>query len=298
MSTLRQTNEDELIARLIGHVPVAPGIAGPGDDCAVVEHEPQCPQLQLLKTDAIVEGIHFLPDTPADEVGWKATARVVSDIAAMGGLPRHFLVTIGVNADTQIDWLDGLYRGIGSCLRSCGAQLSGGETTRVPDGSATVISIAATGTVERQHLTLRSGGRPSDVLMVTGTLGGSITGKHLQFTPRLKQARWLVSHHKPTAMMDLSDGLASDLPRLAAASCCGIRLDHDALPVTPGCSPQQALTDGEDYELLIAVSPHQVDSLLTDWRSTFGELPLTPIGTLCEPAMGESLHGGWDHFAR
>jgi thiamine-monophosphate kinase len=134
------------------------------------------------------------------------------------------------------------------------------------------------------------------VLLVTGTLGGSLAGKHLAFSPRLEQAQWLVAHHKPAAMMDLSDGLAMDLPRLAAASACGYEIDTAALPLTPGCTPEQALGDGEDFELLLASEPGRVAGLLAAWRDAFPELPLTVIGRLVSAGEGDELHGGWDHF--
>lgn len=297
MTTLRDIGEDALIERLIGLVPRDPApAAGPGDDCAVVDPGPAHDFLQLLKTDALVGGVHFLADSPARAVGWKAAARVVSDFAAMGGKPERFLVTLALPAATEVSWAEDLYRGIGDCLKAFDAVLAGGETSSVPPGSASVISIAATGSVRRGHLVLRSTAKPGDILLVTGTLGGSIHGKHLAFSPRLKEANWLAAGFKPTAMMDLSDGLAKDLPRLAAASGCGYVLDQDKLPVTPGCGHAEALGDGEDFELLLAIDPGRVAVLMDAWSVRFPELPLTAIGMLVGPGMGESLVGGWDHF--
>ena len=298
MTTLRDIGEDALIARLIGLVPRDPDpAAGPGDDCAVIDPGPSHPSLQLLKTDALVGNVHFLPDTPALAVGWKAAARVVSDFAAMGGKPERFLVTVALPAETQVAWVEDLYRGIGKCLKTFGAVLAGGETSSVPPGSSPVISIAATGSVLPEHLVLRSTGKPGHILLVTGTLGGSIQGKHLDFTPRTKEANWLVSQYKPSAMMDVSDGLAKDLPRLAAASGCGFEWDEAALPLAPGCSVSQALGDGEDFELLIAIEAKRVPGLLSAWSEAFPELALTQIGQLVEPGKGAVLSGGWDHFA-
>lgn len=288
--------EDALIAHLVELVPRdSDPLAGPGDDCAVIDSGSA--ELLLLKTDAMVAGIHFLAETPAEAVGWKAVARVVSDFAAMGGKPRHFLVTLAVPADMALEWVDGLYRGIGACLRAYDSVLAGGETSRVPPGSAAVISVSATGYVARDRLALRSTAKPGDVLLVTGSLGGSfLTGKHLDFTPRLKEADWLVSNFKPTAMMDISDGLAKDLPRLVAASGCGFALDRGALPVTAGCDVVQALNDGEDFELLLAMERARLPGLLQDWHKMFPELPLTVIGQVVETGEGERLSGGWDHF--
>ena len=297
MKTLRDIGEDALIARLIRLAPCdAAPAAGPGDDGAVVDPGPASGILELLKTDALVAGVHFLPDSPAREVGWKAAARVVSDFAAMGGRPERFLVTLALPPDTPISWAEDLYRGIGDCLKTHHAVLAGGETSGVPQGSSAVVSIAATGSVRREHLILRSTAKPGHALLVTGTLGGSLAGKHLNFNPRIKEANWLVSKFKPTAMMDLSDGLAKDLPRLAEASGCGFVLDRAALPLTAGCSIEQALGDGEDFELLFAIEPARVTALLAAWSGEFPNLALSEIGRLVETGQGETLHGGWDHF--
>ena len=298
MITLRDIGEDALITRIIPLVPLDRSpLAGPGDDCAVIDPGRRRKHLQLLKTDAIVSGVHFTSYAPGRAVGWKAVARVVSDFAAMGGKPERFLITVALPASTGITWVEDLYGGIGDCIAAFDATLAGGETSSVPEGSSLVISVAATGSVPRDHLLLRSTGRPGDVLLVTGTLGGSLAGKHQDFIPRTSEAEWLARHYKPTAMMDLSDGLAKDLPRLAAASRCGFELDLPALPLTSGCTTQQALTDGEDYELLFSVAPERVPALLADWKPTFSWLPLTVIGRLVPEGTGDSLSGGWDHFA-
>src|SRR5690606_13557878 len=115
------------------------------------------------------------------------------------------------------------------------------------------------------------------------------------FAPRLAEAAWLVRRMRPGAMMDLSDGLAKDLPRLAAASGCGFRLDPAVLPRNRGCTATQALGDGEDYELLLAVPPQRWRKAAAGWRRTFPKLPLTMVGELTE-AEGQPLRGGWEHF--
>lgn len=293
MKRLRDLGEDALIARILRGFPGGKSLAvGPGDDCAVVD--PGRGPLRLLKTDALVEGVHFLPDTPAAKVGWKAVARVLSDFAAMGGAPEHLLVTVAVDASRPLAWMDGLYRGIQKCLAAHGGVLAGGETCRLPAGA--VISVAGEGRVGRPHLTLRSGGKPGDLVLVTGRLGGSIRGKHLSFTPRLAEAAWLVRHLRPSAMMDLSDGLAKDLPRLAEASGCGFQLG-DSLPANRGCTRPQALGDGEDYELLLTASPRRWHAAAAGWSAAFPKLPLSVIGRLTEPGLSTRLAGGWDHFS-
>jgi thiamine-monophosphate kinase len=174
----------------------------------------------------------------------------------------------------------------------------GGETSRSP-GPA-FVSVALTGEVERARCVRRSGGRAGDILFVTGRLGGSLSAKHLDFVPRLAEARWLTEHFHIRAMMDLSDGLAADLPRLAKASGCGCEISGESIPCNRGCTVAQALGDGEDFELLFAVQPRDAKRLETKWRRRFPGLPLTRIGVLTRsPANRErkpTAHG-FDHFA-
>lgn len=291
-----EIGEDALIRQLLQQVPHAPvAEGGPGDDCAVVPLSGGV--LQLLKTDALVEGIHFDGAAAPERIGWKAIARVMSDFAAMGGKPDRFLVTIGIPADECVARLEGIYRGIGNCLRTFGGGLAGGETTSLPAGNGLFISVAATGTVVRSRLVWRSGGKPGDVIFVTGTLGGSLRGKHLDFTPRLAEAAWLVENFKPSAMMDLSDGLGSDLPRLAAMSSCGYEIEDRNIPVSDGSDLDGAWCDGEDFELLFTISPGSAAALQAAWGENFPQLALSAIGNFTEPLAGISAHrDGWDHF--
>lgn len=290
--SLRSLGENAVLQRLIATLhPACPMTVGPGDDCAVVPRDTEWDT--LLKTDVVVEGIHFTRDTQPELIGRKALARAVSDIAAMGGLPEHALITLLIHPERDIAQAEGIYRGISSLAAQFGISIAGGETSSLPyDGLA--INVALTGKVERGRAILRSGGKPGDVICVSGPLGGSYPGTgHLTFTPRVELARHLMLHGpRPTAMMDLSDGLAVDLPRMAAASSCAFRVDPNAIPCNPGCSVEQALSDGEDYELLLTLSPATAESLCRD-----SELPLYPIGTLCPPTDESShLSGGWQHF--
>ena len=283
------------MARLTALLTPGPGlVAGPGDDCAVVEGGPRG-WVELLKTDCLVEGVHFLPDTPPAKVGWKAVARTLSDFAAMSGWPRHLLVTIALPPDREVRWVERLYRGMDKCAVQFECAIVGGETSSVRKGAPAMISVAATGHAKRSQVVLRRGGAPGDSLYVTGRLGGSLKRRHLTFTPRLVEARWLSEKVKVHAMMDLSDGLAKDLPRLAAASGCGFLLDREALPRHRGITIDEALGDGEDYELLFAVAPRSGRRLAKEWASRFPTLTLTRIGSLVE-GEAEVLMGGWDHF--
>lgn len=291
MNRLSDIGEDELIRRLVALVPTGESTEGPGDDCAVVDKGGGT--LELLKTDGLVEGVHFLKDADARAVGWKAVARVISDFAAMGGIVERFLITVALPKSMEVGWIEDFYRGMGDCMKVHGGVLAGGETCSVPEGSAAVISVAATGSVERGKVVLRSGGKAGDEIWVTGRLGGSLAGKHLSFTPRVEEAKWLIENFKPTAMMDLSDGLAKDLGRMALASGCGFRLEMENIPVTEGCTVAEALGDGEDFELLLAI-PQGMEA--AEWYECFPELELTKIGVLVPEGEGDDLAGGWDHF--
>ena len=290
-ASLAQLGENALLQRLLRDLPTNESlITGPGDDCAIVARNDEWDT--LLKTDVVVENLHFTPDTQPERIGRKALARAVSDIAAMGGLPEHALITILCHPSRPVELLDGIYRGMGELARLFGISLAGGETSGLPyDGL--VINVALTGRVERGQAILRSGGHPGDFLFVSGLLGGSFpSGWHLDFTPRVKLARDLVeAGFRPSAMMDLSDGLGTDLPRLAAASGCGFEIDLEALPCRPGFSTDDAVSHGEDYELLLAFPPEQVEKLA---KSAFATR-LRNIGRLTDFSRPE-LGSGWQHF--
>jgi thiamine-monophosphate kinase len=289
---LNEIGEDAVVEKITSELQFDDRVEiGPGDDCALVRFGDH---LQLLKADCVIEGIHFLSEAPAHAVGWKALCRAISDIAAMGGSPLDAVITVAVSPDRDIAWLTDLYAGLKQAATKYGVNLVGGETARSP-GPA-FISVALTGKVERERLVTRSGGKPGDRLYVTGRLGGSLQGKHLSFEPRLAESGWLTQNFKLHAMMDLSDGLASDLPRLAKASGAGFEIDFCALPKNEGCSEEQALTDGEDYELLFAVSYDDGPKLEQSWRKAFPDLPITCIGLLTEPKGVTLNQRGYDHF--
>lgn len=294
MSQISTSSEDALIHKITQNLTTQPEIiTGVGDDCAVIAKTSD--EHTLLKTDTIVEAVHFLSEENPQRVGWKAAARVVSDFAAMGGLPEALLITIILPPETELTWVEDLYRGLNAIAEKFHCSIVGGETSSTAAGSPKVISISGTGTVAPSHLTLRSGAKPGDLIFVTGKLGGSILGKHLDFTPRTAEAQWLVNHCKPSSMMDLSDGIAKDLPRLAKQSGCGFTISRDDLPRTSGCTIEQALNDGEDYELLFSIPAAQKELLIEGWSEMFKNLELTQIGHFTENQK-DLLLGGWDHF--
>ncbi len=294
-----RNREDAVVARLARLLP-GPGrdvVAGIGDDCAAVRGSERG-KLLLLKTDCVVEGRHFVAEDRASDAGWKAACRAVSDIAACGGQPRSALVACVVRAGQEGAWLSGCYRGIARAARTFGFEVVGGELART-EGPA-VITVFMTGDVEKHRLVRRNGGRPGDVLFVTGVLGGSlVSGWHLRFQPRLEQARWLVKRFRVRAMMDLSDGLAADLPRLAAASGTGYSIEPGLLPRRRGATVAAALGDGEDFELLFAVAPRDAARLSAAWKKRWPGIRLTRIGQLesSTTRVGIGSVHGFDHFA-
>jgi len=293
---LRELGEDRLIARLVLHARARPDvIAGPGDDCAVVVL-PGEKRLLLLKTDSVVEKVHFSPNEKPGAVGWKAMMRTLSDFAAMSGLPQYALVTLIAPAEREAGWVTRLYQGLQRAADRFTVAIVGGETSST--SGPLIVSVSAVGLVERARCVWRNGGRAGDILFVTGRLGGSGRSRHLKFMPRLEEARWLTENFRIHAMMDLSDGLGADLPRLAKASGVGFALEEEALPRTRGCSITDAINDGEDYELLFALSPNDADVLGKKWRQKFPRLPLTRIGHLTQHAARITNHGfhGFVHF--
>jgi thiamine-monophosphate kinase len=294
MKRVVDIGEDALVRRLILAAPLgAEVLAGPGDDCAVVQAV-GAGEVQLLKTDAVVEGVHFEAASPARLVGRKALARVLSDIAAMAGTPRHALVTLVLPPETPVAWVDGVYAGLYALARAHGVSVVGGETTR---GLQRVISVTLTGTVGEASWISRGGAQVGDEVWVTGRLGGSIKGRHFRFEPRLAEGRWLAVHFPIHAMMDLSDGLGKDLPRMAQAAGLGVEVAMAALPRQRGCTVEQAWGDGEDYELLFALPAAEGERLARAWGQRFPKLPLTRIARLTAGGSGGGLpEGGWDPF--
>ena len=223
-------NEFELIARLSRSLPSNAGvIAGAGDDCAVLDSG-QAGRALLFKTDAVVEGIHFLPSAEPESIGHKALARCLSDVAAMAGRPLAALVTLALPKGFDPEFIQGIYAGMNRLARRHGVAIVGGETTSNPE--RLLISVALLGEVARDKCVLRSGARDGDALFVTGELGGALAGKHLEFEPRLAEGRWLAEHFSIHAMIDLSDGLAGDLRHLMERGQVGAELLARGIPIS------------------------------------------------------------------
>jgi thiamine-monophosphate kinase len=283
-------NEFELITRLTRALPTNDSVvAGAGDDCAVLDlGVPD--RLILFKTDAVVEGFHFTRETPPEKIGRKALARCLSDIAAMAGMPVAALVMIALPENFDAEFIAKIYDGMNVLAREYEVAIVGGETTTNPE--RILISISLLGTVPRGKQIMRSGAKIGDVIFVTGELGGSLADKHLNFEPRLAEARWLVEHFYIHAMIDLSDGLAGDLRHILQASGGGVEILKSAVPVSRAAKLHAkqssdakpafaaALTDGEDFELLFTVAGKDAVKLLDAWKKKFPKLKLSCIGKI------------------
>jgi thiamine-monophosphate kinase len=236
-------------------------IVGIGDDTAVLPHSSS--KYLLLTTDMTAEGVHFKKGSQAAGIGHKALARNISDIAAMGGVPTYTVVSIGLPKRTPQRFVDGLYSGINTLARRFNIAVVGGDTIASPH---VVVNIALLGEVRKKDLVLRRGAKPGDLIFVTGPLGRAWkTDKHLTFTPRLREAGFLVERFKPNAMIDISDGLAGDLGHILEQSSVGAVLFEEQIPCSAGAGLNNALYDGEDFELLFTLNPAKAKALLS-WQ--------------------------------
>jgi len=326
-----KTGEDKLVGRIVealgpkGALNLALGV---GDDAALLRPRPGYET--ILTCDWFLEGSHFLRGKhPPDSVGWKCLARAVSDIAAMGGQPKCFLLSLALPQTLTGGWLHQFPAGLRRAARSFGCPLAGGDTTR---RNEILISVTVIGEVRAGAAVLRSGAKPGDLIFVTGRLGEAELGlrflrsgrtlkgrgdlsikKHLYPEPRLAVGQWLARKRIATSMMDLSDGLSSDLSRLCAASRVGARIAIDKIPkvkVLRGKAPKRlnatelALHGGDDYELLFTVRPNRARGL----PSAFEGIPLTCMGEITRerrlvrvgPGVREETLAvrGWDPFRR
>jgi thiamine-monophosphate kinase len=250
------------------NTPSAPGVVvGPRDDCAVLA--PTGDRPLLVTTDMLLDGAHFrLDEHGPRRVGRKAMAVNLSDIAAMGGQPLAAFVSVGLPRGKADVIAEELYRGMREMADHFDTPIAGGDTNTWTGGLA--ICVTLLGEPGPQGPILRRGAKPGDWLLVTGSLGGSILGKHLDFTPRVREALLLQQHAAIHAMIDISDGLAADASHLCEESSCGLNLWADQIPISDAArrlrdgksALEHALGDGEDFELACAVDPADGERLL------------------------------------
>lgn len=301
--SLSRLGEFGLIDRLRSKISTKyPVVVGIGDDAAVLKSNSK--MLTLATTDMLIEGRHFrLGEATPEEIGWKAMAVNLSDIAAMGGKPTVAFVALGLPRSFGVKQVDAFTRGLLGAADCFGVTVAGGDTN---SSDRLVVAVTLLGEVEPKRLTLRSGARPGDAVWVTGWLGGSLRSRrHLRFMPRVREARWLVSHFKIHAMMDLSDGLSSDLRRMATESGVGFRMDAARIPVSANSNCAGALSDGEDFELLFTLSPAESKKLKARKKPVL----MSCVGTVQSKNKGIVLvdekglqkplaEKGFDHFRR
>ena len=324
-----KTGEDRLVQKITQALAFKGlrGLAlGVGDDAALLQPRPG--RQLILTCDWFLEGSHFLRDKhPPEAIGWKCLARAVSDVAAMGGEPRCFLLSLAFPKTHTGKWLDGFLRGLARAQRRFHCQLAGGDTTR---NDKILINVTVIGEVPAGRAVLRSGAKPGDLIFVSGRLGAAELGlralrsgrpdgrrksrwvkKHLYPEPRLALGSWLSGKRLATAMMDLSDGLSTDLTRLCTASGVGARIAIDkvpkvALPKGKGQThfdvTELALHGGDDYELLFTSRPRQAARMPSAFQglmlSCIGEITRDPQIMLVGPAGHEEKIAprGWDPF--
>jgi thiamine-monophosphate kinase len=326
--------EDKLVARIASTLALKGGprlALGTGDDAALLALQPGYET--ILTCDWFLECSHFLLGHPADSVGWKCLARAVSDIAAMGGAPLCFLLSLALPGKLALTaksggsrWLDEFLGGLRRAARRFGCVLAGGDTTQRRE---ILINITVVGEVLAGRAIRRSGAKAGDRIFVSGVLGGAELGlqelrrstrvapitdralrKHLYPEPRLALGQWLADRKLASSMIDLSDGLSSDLPRLCAASGVGARIDVARIPKLrrTGAGRFDALTlalnGGDDYELLFTVSANKASRI----HRSFQGIALTEIGEITRGRRVVVMHQdgttkpliprGWDPFRK
>ncbi len=306
-------------------------IVGIGDDAAVLQ--PSAHRQLVVTTDMQLESVHFKLSyaTPYD-IGWKAMAVNLSDIAAMGGVPRYAVISLALRPDLELRWIEDLYRGLREVGAEFGVTIVGGNLAKSP--GPMVVDVTALGEVEAAGIVRRTGAKTGDRLLVTGALGASAAGRHvlergvagpyevlaaahLRPHPRVHEGRVAAHAGWATAMIDLSDGLATDLWRLCETNNLGVRVDGASLPISASTRDvavrigvdvfNLAVYGGEDYELLIAASPTRAGALATRLRDEVGT-PATMIGEFVDLNQGRHIEyqgkrivlepRGWDHFSR
>ena len=241
---------------------------GPGDDCAVLLFPGGGFDL-LAAVDQLVRDVHYTADTPPEAAGAKLMKRNLSDIAAMGGRPLWALMTVAANGRST-EWLERFCLGAAKCGEKYGVPVVGGDLASLPP-STEVGTLTILGDVPQGRAVLRSGAKPGEAVYVTGEIGNSFdSGHHLDFVPRLAEGEFL--RGRAGAMLDISDGLLLDASRIARASRVDLVIDSARVPLRAGAVLPQALSDGEDYELLFTAPP----GLETSWPEEL--TPITRIG--------------------
>lgn len=296
VASLGETRLISAIRRWLGDASPPPP-QGIGDDCAVL---PPSRRKQLITTDPVIYGRHFDDALTPRAVGAKLLKRNLSDLAAMGARPTAAVISLALDPRVKTRWLQQFYLGLAAAGRQFSTPIVGGDVAQSDGFLGAFLTLV--GEAPAPRVLLRTGARVGDWIYVTGTLGGSLLGHHWRFTPRLPEGEWLAHRGEVRAMMDLSDGLAKDLPSLTPVGAVPA-IDDNAVPFSPaarkmarrsGRTPlSHALCDGEDYELAFALSGRADRAALERaWRRKFPAARLTCIGRFVRP--GERPPGATD----
>lgn len=328
---LKDLGEFELIRRLVPifNSNLPKGVEGIGNDCAVI---PSNDHLSLLvTTDLLVENTHFIKyQISAPDLGYKSLSVNISDIAAMGGKPRYAFLSVGMPIETPLAWIDGFVEGFAQLAEENNILLLGGDSTR---SELVTINVLIIGEIETSLIKRRSQAKPNDLICCTGYLGDSGGGlkilkdglpqdkiakslleAHFRPYPQVEEGIWLSNQPGIHAMMDISDGIASDIHRIMEESHCGAHLEVEKLPLSENLkaaskqyhweAEELALSGGEDYSLLFTVDPIHFEKLQSAFFNTFHR-PLYKIGTILQGSeLLYTLHNqvyhpkssGFDHF--
>jgi thiamine-monophosphate kinase len=280
---IKDTGEIGLIKRLSKDFRLDGSVVkGSGDDTAVLKWTKD--KYLLFTCDMTIEGVHFdLKKCTHFQAGWKAMARNISDAAAMGGVPNHAVVSLAIDPGHKVSAAEGICKGLKSAADRFGVNIVGGDMS---ESKKIILDVALIGEVRKKDLVLRNGAKKGDLILVTGSLGGSIKGKHLDFIPRVRESRTIVRNFKINSMIDVSDGLALDLYRIISASGAGATLYEENIPLSKDATGvKSALYDGEDYELLFTAPPEEAERLL---RSNFSRsgTRISLIGEITDKKYG------------
>ncbi|MGD9015476.1 MAG: thiamine-phosphate kinase [Candidatus Omnitrophota bacterium] len=287
----------DLISRRLKHS--AAVMQGIGDDCAILPFDRK--NFLLLTCDMLVEGIDFTLRDKPNLVGSKSMGCCLSDIAACAGLPRYAQISLGLSPGMPVSRVKQLYQGIILQAKKFKVKIVGGD---ISQSDKLIIDVSLVGVVERKYIVRRSGAKKGDIIFVSGKLGGSIHRHHLTFTPRVKEARYLVKNYKINSMIDISDGLIQDLGHILKQSGQGAIVYKDLIPLSADArSFNQALFMGEDFELLFTLAPSQAKRLISSKKnkqfSPIGEITDMPGSLIMLDKQGKEIRlasCGFRHF--
>jgi thiamine-monophosphate kinase len=296
----RSFSEDTFLSSLFPQLKTSSKVlVGPGDDCAVYDVNGS---RQVIGVDQVIEGRHYLPDTPPELVGRKLLARNLSDIAAMGAVPKYAVVASASSQSKSADWLQNFHQGLLDLADEFGVLLIGGDLASTAVESVASLTIIGEA---QESVILRKGASAGDLFFATGQFGNSFESEHhLNFSPRVDEGQWLCTFGV-SAMMDVTDGLLQDATKLSQASSVHLILEESKIILREGAGLQAAMTDGEDYELIFSVAPDRVGALIKAWPFN---VELTNLGYFSQEldfhgpsnTLGEDLvlkYGkGYDHF--